>query len=233
MPKVHRLALRIIWMGLAGALIALPLGPASPHSLKEFEQEFSAREKYFQPIDKPAPAFVLKDAEGRSVQLADFRGKVVVLHFIYASCPDVCPLHAELIAKVQKMVNGTPMRDHVQFLSITTDPVRDTPGVLRAYGVAHGLDPQNWAFLTSGPEEPGKTRALVEQFGHRFDVTPSGIQVHGVVTHVIDREGQWRANFHGLQFDPTNLVLFVNALVNDVHPAGQEKSLWESIKQLF
>ena len=39
------------------------------------------------------------------------------------------------------------------------------------------------------------------------------------MTHVIDREGRWRANFYGLKFEPTNLVLFINALVNDVHDA--------------
>jgi protein SCO1/2 len=226
-PRIVRAVLRL---ALVGALLWFPLGPAGSHTLKELEQDLSTREKYFQPIEKLAPPFTLKDADGRIVQLSDYAGKVVVLHFIYAICPDVCPLHAELIAKVQQMVNGTPM----QFLSIATDPVRDTPDVLRGFGLAHGLDPRNWAFLTSGPEEPDKTRALVEQFGHRFDVTPSGVQIHSVVTHVIDREGQWRANFHGLQFDPTNLVVFINALVNDVHQAEQrEKSLWESIKELF
>ena len=225
----------VLQLALLCVLLALPLKPAASHSLNELEDELASREKYFQPVDNAAPPFALKDAEGRRVQLADFAGKVVVLHFIYASCTDVCPLHADLIAKVQEMVNATLMRDRVQFLSITTDPVRDTPDVLRAYGVAHGLDPQNWAFLTSGPDRPDATRALVEQFGHRFDVTPSGVQIHGVVTHIIDREGRWRANFYGLQFDPVNLLVFVNALVNDVHHAEDKPhdTWWERIKQLF
>ncbi|MGH6893727.1 MAG: SCO family protein [Dongiaceae bacterium] len=216
-------------------LLTLPLGSASAHSLHELEQELSSRERYFQPVDQPAPSFALKDAEGRTVHLADFAGKVVVLHFIYASCTDVCPVHSDLIARIQEMVNATPMRDRVQFLSITTDPVRDTAEVLRAFGPAHGLDARNWTFLTSGPEAPDATRALVQEFGHRFDVTASGVQIHGVVTHVIDREGRWRANFHGLKFDPTNLVVFVNALVNDVHHAGErrDETLWERIKRLF
>jgi protein SCO1 len=38
-----------------------------------------------------------------------------------------------------------------------------------------------------------------------------GYQIHGVVTHVIDREGQWQANFHGLKFEPTNLVVYVRS----------------------
>lgn len=43
----------------------------------------------------------LENAEGRVVDLQDLRAKVVVLHFIYPSCPDVCPLHAERIAEIQ------------------------------------------------------------------------------------------------------------------------------------
>jgi hypothetical protein len=104
----------------------------------------------------------------------------------------------------------------VQFVTITTDPVNDTPEVLKAYGPAHGLDPINWVFLTSGPGRPeDTTRRLVERFGHRFSETGGGVQVHSVVTHVIDREGRWRANFHGLKLEPTSLVSYINALTND------------------
>ena len=65
-----------------------------------------------------------------------------MLHFIYTNCPDLCPLHAELIAKIQSMVNLTPMKEGVRFISITTDPSKDRGEVLRDYG--HGLDPVNW-----------------------------------------------------------------------------------------
>ena len=61
------------------------------------------------------------------------------------------------------------------------------------------------------------TRELVERFGHKFTEVEGGYQVHSLVTHVIDREGRWRANFHGLKFQPVNLVLFINALTNDTH----------------
>ncbi len=205
--------LDLLAIGLAAMLAG---SPAAAHSVPELEGDLSEREKYFQPLqDREAPGFTLEDPNGREVNLADFRGKVVVLHFIYAGCPDACPLHADLIARVQAMVNRTPMRDLVRFITITTDPVNDTPEVLRAYGPAHGLDPANWVFLTSGPERPGATRALVERFGHKFSETEGGAQVHSVVTHVIDREGRWRANFHGLEFEPVNLVSYLNALTND------------------
>lgn len=224
---------RFISALLALVVCAAPLSAAA-HSLKELERQLYDREKFFQQVHRPAPAFSLQDAEGRTVSLEDLSGKVLVLDFVYTSCPDVCPLHAEKIGEVQRMVNETPMRDLVRFVTITTDPARDTPEVMRDYGPAHGLDEMNWTFLTS-QQRPEETRGLAEAFGHRFTPTEDGMQMHGIVTHVIDREGRLRANFHGLDFEPINLVTFVNALTNDVHHPGkaQAPSAWDRLKGLF
>lgn len=205
------------------------------HSLPEVEAATLAHEPYFEARESArAPSFTLRSAEGATVSLADFRDKVVVLNFIYASCPDECPLQSDLIARIQAMVNATPMRDRVQFVTITTDPVRDTPDVMKAYGTAHGFDLSNWVFLTSGADDPAATRDLVAQFGHRFDDTGDGLQLHGVVTHILDREGNLRANFHGLQFQPVNLVVYVNALVNaHLHDEHPEPSSWDWLTGLF
>jgi protein SCO1 len=210
------------WRGFAAFAVIAGANPVDAHSLKGLEDELYQREQFFQIVDRPAPEFTLQDADGRAWNLDGLKGKVVVLNFIYANCPDVCPLHSELIAKLQAMIDRTPMRDHVQFISITTDPARDTPEVLKEYGPAHGLDPGNWVFLTTPPGQPeDATRQLAERFGHKFTQAEDGEFVHGIVTHVIDRDGALRANFHGLKFDPVNLVLLVNALVNDVHKPGE------------
>jgi len=223
---------------LAGITLAAAMLPAAvgSHSLEGLQEQLFEKEKYFQIKNEPAPAFALQDAGGNPVELADYRGKVVVLHFIFAGCPDVCPLHSERIAQIQAMTNITPMRDQVEFVTITTDPRRDTPDVLKAYGEAHGLDSVNWAFLTSGLDRPeDTTRKLAEQFGHSFTPTNDGLQMHSVVTHVIDREGVLRANFHGLGFEPTNLVLFINGLVNAnvPHQEPQPPSIWERLRSIF
>ena len=191
---------------------------------------------YFQLIDGPAPPFELMGAGAKAVTLAGFSDKVVVLHFVYASCPDVCPLHAEKIADVQAKINLSPMKDMVQFVTITTDPEKDTADVLAGYGPAHGLDLANWTFLTTLPgQAEDSTRDLAGAFGHSFTEGEDGYQTHGVVTHVIDRGGRWAANFHGLRFASVNLVLYINGLINNASAPDSEAEpgMWDWVKDLF
>ncbi len=196
--------------------LSMPLPVLADHPGHKLDEAMKKRERYFQPLDKPAPPFALRDAAGKPVALADFNGKVVVLYFIYSSCTDVCPLHSEKIAEVQAKVNQTPMKDLVRFVAVTTDPAQDTPEVLAGYGPMHGLDAANWTFLTFAAGEPeDATRKLAQAYGHKFTPTGSGQQTHGVVTHVIDRTGRWRANFHGLKFSAVNLLQYINGLTNE------------------
>lgn len=208
---------RLLLRGVAVALAIAAAAPASAHALKELEDQLTASEPYIQVVNRPAPAFTLQDADGHATSLADLHGKVVVLYFIYASCPDVCPLLSEKIADIQQQINTTPMRDIVEFIAVTTDPERDTLDVLRGYGPAHGLDPINWRFLTSGAGHPTDTRELAKVFGLEFTPMGDGTQMHGLVTHVIDKSGNLRARFHGLKFKNLSLILYVNALTNDTH----------------
>lgn len=211
--------------------------PAMAHHPGEnLDEVMGDKEKFFQKIDMPAPPFELADADGNPVRLSDFADKIVVLNFIFASCTDVCPLHSELIADVQSKINVTPMKDMVQFITVTTDPDVDTPDVLRSYGESHGLDPYNWTFLTRRPgDAEGTTRELAETYNVRFDPLDDSQQMHGVVTNVIDRGGRLAAKFHGLRFAPVNLVLYINGLTNA--PARSEKPTetgwWSSIRGLF
>lgn len=208
---------KILFGGVVLAVIAGAVAPAAAHSLDELEGKLNKREKYLQVVQESAPGFALKDAQGREVALADFRGKVVVLNFIYTNCPDVCPLHSERLAEIQKMIDPTPMRDIVQFISITTDPVNDTPEVMKAYGSAHGLDPVNWVFLTSGPSQGAATREIAERYGLKFTRVKDDYLLHALVTFLIDKSGKLRAKYHGLKFKPVNFIMHVNALTSDNH----------------
>lgn len=83
------------------------------------------------PIGAP---FVLADPDGRRVTLADFKGKLVLLYFGFATCPDVCPTDLAIIAQALRTL-GAAERD-VQPLFVTLDPQRDSPAVLREYAAA-------------------------------------------------------------------------------------------------
>lgn len=219
------------------AALALAEPALANHPGADLDNVMSEKEQYFQKIDKPAPSFDLLDSKGQPATLQMFSDKVVVLHFIYASCPDVCPLHAEKLAEVQRMINGSPMKDFVQFISITTDPQNDTAEVLNSYGPDHGLDQSNWRFLTVSPDkDEAGTRALAGAFNHKFVKADDGLQTHSVVTHVINKNGRWAANFHGLEFGSLNLVLYINGLINNQHSSDnlQKKESWlEKIKGIF
>lgn len=206
--------LRIAFVALALLTIAAP--SYAHHPGENLDAVMGSKEKFFQAIDRAAPDFSLRNADDKTVKLSDFQDKIVVLNFVYTSCPDICPLHAEKIAEVQGLINSTPMRDLVQFITVTTDPKNDTVEALKSYGPTHGLEPSNWSFLTTRPNQRNdETRKLAEAYGHKFVKTDNGYQAHGVVTHIIDRGGRWAANFHGLRFAPVNMVLYINGLTND------------------
>ena len=218
------------------AALALASPAAADHPGEDIDAAMTEREELFQAIDRAAPDFSLVDAEGKPVSLSDFSDKIVVLNFMFASCPDVCPLHAETIAELQERIDATPLGDIVQFVSITTDPAADTAEVLEGYGDAHGLDPRNWTVLTARPDQAeDATRTLAEDYGLVFSPTSDGGQMHGVVTHVIDRGGRWAAKFHGLRFDPVNLVLYVNELNNNAQARlrEDEPGWWDRVRGLF
>lgn len=221
-------------IGAASLILLLP-EVAWARSFAAFERDLAREEKYFQRMDEPAPTFDLHDMDGHVVSLADLHGKIVVLNFIYTSCPDVCPLESERIAELQRLIKPGPVRDRVRFISITADPVRDTPDVMKAYGAAHGLDPATWSFLASGADHPETTIALSRRYHNSFLKEADGSFTHGVVFHVIDAEGQWRGNFHGLNWKPEHLVTFVRALATGNYDTGTGwwSSLLQKIENLF
>lgn len=191
------------------------------------DELLGSEEQYFQPINEPARPFELVDTDGNPVQLSDFGDRVVVLDFVFASCTDLCPLQSEVLADVQDRVNASLMKDMVQFITVTTDPAADTSEVMRNYGEAHGLDPVNWAFLTVPPGAQGDmTRQLSTAYKNTFTPMEDGQQMHGAVFHVIDQGGRLAAKFHGLQFEPVNMVLYINDLSDNAAHAEEHTEDW-------
>jgi protein SCO1 len=150
------------------------------------------------PIIGPAPDFVLTSQDGARVSLGDFRGKVVAVTFIFASCTDTCPLLTAKMAQVQDEL-GTDFATRIAFVSITVDPERDTPAVLKDYARNFGANLAGWAFLTSTPEG---IRDVTRRYGIFASKTAGGDVDHTFLTSLIDPHGNLRVQYLGVRFDP-------------------------------
>jgi protein SCO1/2 len=156
------------------------------------------------------PDFTLTDQAGRNVRLSQLAGKVLVSSFIYTSCPlpNYCFRLSNNLGRLQKRFADRMGRDLV-LLSVSIDPVHDTPEVLAKYAATWKADAKSWHFLT-GPEP--EVRSVCRRFGVNF-WPDEGALTHSLHTIVIDRQGKLVANFEGNEFTAEQLGDFVEAVL--------------------
>ena len=150
------------------------------------------------PVIGPAPPFALTSQEGVPVALANLRGKVVAVTFIYTGCPDICPLLTQKMVDVQDAL-GADFGAKIAFVSISLDPERDTPEVLKDYAQFWGANLAGWSFLTGSPEA---VRDVTRRYGVFFAKKEDGSVDHTQLTSLIDADGQLRLQYLGARFDP-------------------------------
>jgi len=156
----------------------------------------------------PAPEFTLTDQNGKRIALKELRGKVLAITFIFASCADTCPLLTAKMAGLQDRL-GADFGPRVHFVSITVDPERDTPEVLKRYAEAHGANLAGWAFLTGTPAE---IREVARHYGIFYRKTPHGDVDHTFLTSLVDQSGTLRVQYMGIRFDPEEMLRDLQSL---------------------
>lgn len=161
----------------------------------------------YREVGENLPDFALYNQKGEVAQAARWRGKQIMLNFIYSRCPiaTMCPLATSKMMETQKLAREAGV-SNLELVSITLDPEYDTPGVLRDYAEARGIDTANFSFLT-GPESA--IRDLLKQFGVLAELDgPKGgpLIKHTLTTLLIDEQGKiaWRAD--GSQWSPAEFV---------------------------
>lgn len=163
------------------------------------------------PTIGPAPEFRLLDQSGERVSLADLRGKVLAVTFIYTSCRDTCPILTAKIASLQGKL-GADFGPRVRFVSITVEPEVDTPTVLASYARAHGADLSGWSFLTGSSAE---IRDVVRRYGAFAKQNKAGDVDHLFLTSLIDGKGMMRVQYLGYRFAPTEMLRDLQALLGE------------------
>ena len=184
-------------------------GEPSEALLQTEPDELEEKQEVSFPEPVPAPDFTLIDQDGNPVQLSSLRGKVVLLDFIYTSCPGPCPLLSRKFSQFQKTL-GERVGKEVVLLSITVDPQYDTPAVLKEYARRYQADTAGWKFLT------GSTQAIVTvayQYGADYYGEPGKEINHLVATYVIDQAGNMVKVLKGPNHPAEELVRVVHELL--------------------
>ena len=160
---------------------------------------------------EPVPDAQLVDQDGRRRDFTSFAGRTTVVTFMYTRCPmpTFCPFLDRSFAAIQERLQTDPslsaLKEHVQLVSISFDPLFDTPAVLKAHAEKLDADPRMWTFLTGDRDE-------VDAFAARFGVTvarsttdPLDI-THNLRTALVDADGKLAAAYTGNEWTPEELL---------------------------
>ena len=161
--------------------------------------------------------FTLIDSDSSVVNFpGDYRGKTVVIGFIYTHCPDICPMTTHNINLVKQELEKQGIKD-VAYVDISFDPHRDTPAVLKEYANVRGINTNQFHFLT-GKEKiiksllkdcniyalPGDTTIVGQDTSYFF--------IHTDRISVMDPDGKIRAEYKGSTANREELIKDINRI---------------------
>lgn len=167
------------------------------------------------------PDYVFTNQFGQATRLGDLRGKAVALTFIFTRCPlpDFCPRmlkNFSAVAETMQARSGGPTNWHL--VTMTIDPVFDTPPVLRTYAERNQCDFRRWTFLTGAMID---IDAITEQLGLVFRrQNPNSLPDHNLRTVVVDPQGHLRKVLIGNTWKPDEVVDALVEAAASIQPPG-------------
>ena len=192
------------WAALLGALALGPTQAADHQHHRPPEAAAAAKKVAGEAVQVKLNDTALTDQFGRAVRLKTdvIADRIVVVDFIYTTCTTICPVASALLQQVQTQLGERVGRD-VRLVTVTVDPVRDTPARLKEYGARFGSGP-GWVWLTgSKPQVDEVTRA--------FGAWTPNFENHPPVVMVGDpKNGKW-VRFYGFP-SPDQLAATVREL---------------------
>jgi protein SCO1/2 len=139
------------------------------------------------------PDLTFLDQEGRSVRLAEFKGRTLALTFIYTRCPlpEFCIRMSEFFARIQKeLMRDRSLEGQWHLLTVSFDPVFDRPTVMKQYGENYGADFNRWSFLTDPDTSGGTVLRLADGFDMLYENDEGGLISHNLRTALVDKNGR-------------------------------------------
>lgn len=163
--------------------------------------------------------FELLNEDSTKVIFPDLvKGKTVVMGYVYTNCPDICPMTTNNMQKVEKILKEENI-NNVTFLTLSFDPLRDTPSILKQYADIREINLSNWHFLTGtqGVIDSLKKEmhfvAVADDTSYAEDNTPYYFITHTDRISLIDKSGRLRKNYPGSKLN-------IDEIINDIKTLG-------------
>jgi protein SCO1 len=144
-------------------------------------------------IGQAVPDVTLFDRRGRPVSLASYRGKPLLVSFIYTGCFQICPTQTRALHEAVKGLDRLLGEDQFNVVSIGFNQPFDSPEAMRSFAAQNRIGYRNWEFL-SPPRE--LVEPLTRTFGFSFVATPAGFD-HVLGVTVVDGSGRIHAQVYG------------------------------------
>lgn len=181
--------------------VAPPAVDAPPEAkLKGLDQALALSDSLAVIGQQPAD-YTMRDQNGNLVALSTFRGKPLLVNFIYTGCYRICPTSSRALRKAVNAMRDRFGDDQFNVVSIGFDQPTDSPMALREFAAKQSIKDPNWTFLSPIKAE---VAAISRSFGFSFMATPIGFD-HTLQVSVLDASGRIRQQVFGDAFGPESL----------------------------
>jgi protein SCO1 len=168
----------------------------------------------------------LQAAGGRTVHLRDYRGKPLLVSFIYTGCFQTCPTDTLKIAGAVSAVQDLLGHDVVRVASIGFNVPFDSPEAMAAFARQQGISMRGWDFLSPSVST---VATLTNDFGFRYVASPKGFD-HVTQLTVVDRNGRIYRQLYGDGLNPQAIVAALRDMDNGTVPVAQG---WSGVAARF
>lgn len=177
-------------------------------------------------VGKVIGDYTLLDQNRRSVALADFRGKPLVVSFIYTGCIDVCPTATRFLAKAVGAARAALGPDRFNVVSVGFNPPFDSPEAMGAFARQNGVRDPLWGFLSA---DARTLAALTRDFGFTYYATPKGFD-HISQLSVVAADGAIYRQVYGESFELPLLVGPLKELLTGQASRAGFAGVWDKVK---
>jgi protein SCO1/2 len=211
---------------IALTLVAMPALAAAQGAPPDAEKALAVSQAA---IGKQVADVELTASDGRTVQLSQFRGKPLLVQFIYTGCFQACPVSVRYLERVVGAARESLGQDAFNVVSVGFNVPFDSSSAMAAFARRHGIDDARWHFLAADRET---LSAMTAAMGFTWSPTPKGFDHIAQVT-VLDASGRVYRQIYGEQFETPLIVEPLRQLIAGMPVAQGDWRGWLEKVRLF